>query len=219
MFEGYVALYESPLSKVVLLENEEAKVGNHLGKDSNSGRFWFSASQTETLFIPSRGETIDAGSTGVIFNPRGLAYAVRLLITMNSDPNELKVVDLTWNKVYPNLKGSYGAVLSQTGPNSKLTFLAQNKVVNLLGVLVKDNYYLVWSDRLNIEEELSQRLGDDLFYYRYPSLMNGTLVLQTRYLCSRVKRWSEKGDSSLKIFSALGKHLLKSTRSEDHGKV
>lgn len=219
MFDGYLTLYESPQYKVNLLDSDEPKEGFHLGKDSNSGRFWFDSDQKETLFIPSRGESLDAGSTGLIANPRGLSYAVRLLITMNSDPNELKVADLTWNKVYPSLKGSCGVVLSQTGPNSKITLISRNKEVQLLGITVKSNYYLVWSDNPNIEDWLSNKLGEDLFCYRYSPLVNSTMVIQTRYLCSRLKRWSEKGDSSLKIFSAVGKQLIKSTRSEQYGKI
>lgn len=217
VIQGVLSLTDT--SDVPILDFLNPIEGQHLPKKSSdgfvSGHFLMEASDgVETLWVPSRYEKIQSIISGYIDHPQGLAYALRKMLSLNADPN-LKLVDLVSNMYRDTIKGTYCLVfshISQSGKSSRFVFITRNRTLFLLGVSVGKNFYLVWSNDPEVEEKISSKFPEALFYRMKP-LHDSICVIQTLYLVGRIRRWQTEGLDKLKIFAALEQHIKKSTRT------
>lgn len=190
--------------------------GSHLVKASNStipGDFILAADKIiPTAFVPSRNEKIDAVSVGSVNHSLGINYVVRLLLAINSEKNDLQFPELINERLYKNVTGRYLICISQAGPHSHFIFLVRNVPLYILGVTNDEQTFLLWSNEPDLEERLKREHGNKFYYYRFIPLTMGSLVLQTKFLCTRFRRWNAEMGDRLKIFSALERSIMKNIR-------
>lgn len=193
--------------------------GSHLTKQpvqkSIPGDFILASTESilPTSYVPSRNERIDAVSVGQIHHNAGTKLIVGLLLAINSEKNDMKFSELIHSRLYKNVEGQYLACVSQSGPYSHFIFLANSLKLNIIGVTNEDSMFLVWSNEEALEERLKEETGNKFYFYRFPSLTNGSLVFQTKYLCTRVRRWQAEMRDRLKVFSAVERLIFKNIRS------
>jgi len=162
-----------------------------------------------TIFVPARSEKLDAMLAGRIQHRSGLSYALKMLLLINSEPNSLRYQDIIYEKLYAAVPGHYIITINQSGLNNHIILLAKQMELNLWGVGEEESkMFLMWSDERTLEERMRKRYGDRFFYYRFPNLTSGSLVIQIQYVCSRVRRWRKEMRDMLKIFSALEANIF-----------
>lgn len=164
------------------------------------------------LYVSARNERIISTRVGEVDHSHKEDYAIRLLLSLNSEPNRLKLPDLVYSRLYCSVPGQFFITFSQSSDHSRLIFLIRNVAVYFLGVVSDTEHYLVWSNEARFENSLKERYGNRYFYYRLPVVHSGCLVLQSQFLVTRYARWVSTVPDKLKVMSALENHLFKSHR-------
>jgi hypothetical protein len=186
-------------------ESLVCKTGCHLPRNNSSensaGSFILaSPNPRQSLFVPSRNERIDAICVG---SKKTEEYAVKHLVIVNSEPNEMKMAKLVKERIYDQLSGTFMVCMSQTGPHSKILILTKNIELYLLGVCDDEDAFLIWSNEVQLEERMREAYRNKFLYYRFPIYNRHSIVLQSQYICSRFRRWNREMRDNLRIFSAL----------------
>jgi hypothetical protein len=218
---GCLNLHSAPIPLAFPFKDNEGfryKQGYHIGRqkkeESVAGEYIFAGHRLQpTVHVPSRDESIDSMMMGEIVNPLGMAFANRLLLTINSERNDLTFPDLIHERLMKRLSGSFLVCISQSGPHSNFIFLINNIELNIVGVVSDKQTMLVWSNESRLEERMREESGNKFFYYRFPTMNKGSLVLQTAFLCNRFRRWQAEAKDKLKIFSAIERQVIKNLRS------
>ncbi len=191
-----------------------SRTGSHLPKKDASGSFILSSSNTPpSQFLPHRNEKVDFVGVGTF--PQGADYAPKLMMLSNSEPNQLPIAELIYQRVFYNLQGVFLITISHTGPHSKFVILANRIQLYMLGVVNKEQCFLVWSNEEALEKRMKEQYQNKFLYYRFAPFSVGSLVLQTPYLCSRYRRWKREAKDNLHIFSALESFINNTKRTPE----
>jgi hypothetical protein len=194
------------------------KTGNHFPKEEQAiatrPGFFMLASPGKTtrpsVFVTARNERVDITAVGETMHSDD--YVTKLLLIINSEPNDLPFADLVQKRIFSQVKGSFLFCLGQTGPHSKFIFLARNVEMYMWGVANRHSSFLLWSNDADLEDQLRLEYKNKYYFYRFKPFNYGSMILQSQFLIHRYKRWKKDFQDNLYIFSALENFIRKTIR-------
>jgi hypothetical protein len=215
---GYLVLdaHQAHPFNFPMFPSDRMEIGNHQmlpsGGTLNNLDFLHGAHSTDfhKVYVPNRGTTISVFQVG---DPSMTStQLVHSLLNINDsiDSEGATYLQVLHSKIFSPV-GRFCTSISVTSSQPKLALLSSDMPIYLCGFSSQEVLGITWSNDPGLIDRMREQNGTRLYYYRMPTLLNGTLLIQTRFLRSSIRRWTADRHDKLKLMNALESWLQRKT--------
>lgn len=206
------------------LNLDKLEQGNHLhGFDTQAPRpfdYWLGGKAVSQVkqAIPARNTLFSGFSVKYAEDspPKDpvLTFLTHSITAMRNDLDddlaEASFVDKIFFHIYPKLRGRICLALDCTSAVSQFLLMTREHAMFFVSMTDKKSTYLLWSNESSLEQRLRDHFDQQFYFFRHQPLVNGVLVIQSRFLASKMAKWSRY--DPLATLNALDVFLTRRTR-------
>lgn len=197
--------------------------GNHLNehkpgvKQAFDFKLGSDGADTARVYAAARNMTISAYKVGDDQEQSKASRIAKFLLAMNSsaadNEQDASFLELAYSKVFQKTDGHMFVMLNVTSVQSKILLMARDVPVYMFAFCDDYSTYLMWSNEQSLEQRMRDHYGNRFYFYRMPPIVNGTCVIQSFYLRTKLIKWTDRLRDRLKIMNALEGHLMRRSKT------